>query len=474
MSAQGPPLTKSLGPGWNLAKEKGITSTIGQPTPDHPATEPLARGGRTDQVLSGLTIATLPLGSLAYASESRNLLISYSLLIGVLLLSHLLAGSLTRRCQNGPIGVAIRLSLVLLLTMFVPVLAGDSQARAIAAYVSFAGGTLCGLTIAAVWTTTRRRIGFIDVSLMLFVIVTSVQIHVFRNLDPGTSLHQAKVAWGASNYVAGTLIVASLAVIARLVEIRASRWLWLVPAGGFVSAMLTLSRGAVVAGSIGVLVLMWNSGRTATRRTVLRLCCVALVVAAAELFTAITEVRSVGGYDPGQNIAARVELIELSWDQFVSSPLTGTGWLALRDVAGFDVPISFAHNVVLSFLQIGGLFGLAFLILLAHQSMKGMRNGTPMFAAVVAALAMSFSDPFFEGGVGALVSWAVIGYAAFSTPSSSEQVREPVSDPFLPGLLASGTAMRAPGSLVRGRPRQPDRILRASTRIAVRRPQDAL
>jgi hypothetical protein len=389
-----------------------------------PPPEQGLRAGRVDQVLAALTIATMPLGSIAYESEGRSLLVGYSLIVGAQLIGHILLGNLARRTQWGPVRTAIRLSLVMLLAMFVPVLASGLQMRAIVAYVSFAGGTLAGLTIAAIWTTTRQRLGMVDVALIFFVTVTSAQLYLSGG-DPSASVHQVEVTWGASNYVAGTLVVASLAVVARLMELRTSRWLWVVPALGFASALLTLSRGAAVSGAVGIMVLLWNAGRTTTARAVLRVSCIGLVFAAAEVFTAITEARSVGGYDPGQNIDARIELIRLAWEQFLSAPLTGTGWLALRDVADFGVPISFAHNVVLSFLQIGGLFGVVFLVVLARQALKGWRSRTPMFAAVAAALAMSLSDPFFEGGVGALVAWVAIGYAAFS-PARPTRVASPV------------------------------------------------
>ena len=381
--------------------------------------QPTPRAGRADRVLAALTIATMPLGSIAYESEGRSLLVGYSLVVGALLIAHIVLGTLARRAQRGPVGAAIQLSLVMLLAMFVPVLAGGLQMRAIVAYASFAGGTLAGMTIAAIWTTTRHRLGVVDLALIFFVTVTAAQLYLSGSTEASASVHQAEVTWGASNYVAGTLVVASLAVVARQLELPTSRWVWVVPAIGFSSALLTLSRGAAVAGAIGILVLLWNSGRSTTAKVALRLACIGLVFAAAEVFTAITRARSVGGYDPGQNIDARFELIRLAWEQFLSSPVTGTGWLTLRDVADFGVPISFAHNVVLSFLQIGGLFGLAFLVILARQAHKGLRSRHPMFAAVAAALAMSFSDPFFEGGVGALVAWMTIGYAAFSLQSAA-------------------------------------------------------
>jgi hypothetical protein len=379
------------------------------------------RAGRVDRILAGLTLATLPLGSIAYESEGRSLLIAYSLLVGSLLVVHVLAGTLARRAQRGPLGRAFRVAAVMLLAMAVPVLADGIQLRALVAYVSFAGGTLCGLAIAAVWSTARSRLGFVDACFVLFVVLTLVQVRLSGSDDPGVTLHQAEVTWGASNYVAGTLVVASLAVVARLLEVRTHRWLWVVPVLGYASALLTLSRGAAVSGAVGLLVLLWNSGRTTMARAALRLSCVGLVVVAAEVFTAITEARSIGGYDPGQNVDARIALLQIAWDQFLSSPLTGTGWLALRDVSAFAVPISFAHNVVLSFLQIGGVFGAIFLVVLGRQVVAGLRHRTPMFAAVAAALAMSFSDPFLEGGVGSLIAWSAIGYAAFTSGDSTQR-----------------------------------------------------
>ena len=417
MSGQRPLLSQPGHKG--TAGKRFLTPASSLPDTDSSSHSTTTRpGGRADQVLAALTIAAMPLGNIAYESDGRSLLIGYGLIVGALLIGHIFLGTLARRKQHGPVGRAIRLSLVLLLAMFVPVLAHGLQLRALVAYVSFAGGTLTGLVIAAIWTTTRHRLGLIDWALLFFIAATSVQLYLSGGADSSTSLHEAKVTWGASNYVAGILVVASLAAVARLIELRTSRWLWVVPAAGFAFALWTLSRGAAVAGAIGILVLLWNAGRTKTARAVLRVSCVGLVFVAAEVFTAITDARSVGGYDPSQNIDARVLLIHLAWDQFLSSPLTGTGWLALRDVSPFTVPISFAHNVVLSFLQIGGLFGAIFLAVLAKLVTAGVRNRVGMVAAVAAALAMSFSDPFLEGGVGALIAWLTIGYAAFASNDS--------------------------------------------------------
>jgi hypothetical protein len=247
---------------------------------------------------------------------------------------------------------------------------------------------------------------------MFFVLATAVQLRL--SLTEASSVHQAEVTWGASNYVAGTLVVASLAIVARLLETRRHLWLWAVPAIGCGAALLTLSRGAAVALAVGLLVLFWNSGRTRLGRAALRLGCLGLVVGAIQVFGTITAARSVGGYDPSQNISARIELLQLAWDQFLSSPFTGTGWLTLRDVGDFAVPISFAHNVILSFLQIGGLCGLLYLVVSGRLVRTAWRGASRMFAAVAAAVAISLSDPFFEGGVGSLIAWSALTYAAFS------------------------------------------------------------
>jgi hypothetical protein len=69
---------------------------------------------------------------------------------------------------------------------------------------------------------------------------------------------------------------------------------------------------------------------------------------------------------------------------------------------------SFAHNLVLSFLQMAGLLALPFLIIVARWTLIAARRRPELLPAIAAGLSLSITEPFFEGFVGALVMWMVL------------------------------------------------------------------
>jgi O-antigen ligase len=235
------------------------------------------------------------------------------------------------------------------------------------------------------------------------------------------------LSWGGSNFIAGIMVVLSLTLGSRIRELGYRTVLLVVPIMGIAMAALTFSRGALIAATIGLLVLMWNVGRTGVGRSLLRTLGVIAVAAAFPVMQYIIATRSAGGYDPSQNISTRFRLYDAAWRDFQSSPVIGTGWLALREAKEFIVEISYAHNVVFSFLQIAGACGAVFIVVLLRDSYRSLRRSPLTGGAVVAALAISMSDPFYEGGIGALVGWVAIAYglarqqpAATSADDASE------------------------------------------------------
>ena len=198
-----------------------------------------------------------------------------------------------------------------------------------------------------------------------------------------------------------------------------------VPAVGVFVAILTLSRGALLAAAVGLLVLFWSAGRTVWTRGLFRTAGAVGVLAVVPVMQYLISARSQGGFNPEENVADRFTLFELAWRSFLESPITGTGWLALRDMSADN--ISFAHNMVVSFLQIAGLFGAAYVVILLVESFRAMRRRPLMGAAVAAALAVSMSDPFFESAIGATVSWAAIMYASRGIASNGKDT-ESVGD----------------------------------------------
>jgi hypothetical protein len=75
---------------------------------------------------------------------------------------------------------------------------------------------------------------------------------------------------------------------------------------------------------------------------------------------------------------------------------------------------TFAHNLVFSMLQIGGLLSIPYLVVLAVLSYRAFRHGGPYAAAIAAAIAISMTQPFFESTVCNLIVLPVALLAGLS------------------------------------------------------------
>lgn len=368
-----------------------------------------------DSALAGLCFVAIPLGSLPIGTGNRTLLVSIYYGFVAMLGLNLAFGVLAPRGHRYPnLGRNSKLAIGLVFLLLVPVLVSRLELRGLVAFSAFVLGTVGGILIGTVWSHSGPRLGFVDLGAAIFLVIAAIQLAAkFRSASGISSFHRVAVLdWGASNYIAGVIVVVSFALAARLKELDSRPLFLAVPALGIFSALLTLSQGAAIAATVGLLVFFWNSGRTAFARGLFRAVGVATAFASWPVLQYVVAARSQGGFDPGQNITARWFLFGLGWREFLSSPFTGTGWLALRNLDAFGAKVSFAHNLVVSFLQIAGLFGALFVLILVLESIRGLRRKPLMGAAVVAAISISMSDPFFEGGAGAMVSWAVIVYAS--------------------------------------------------------------
>lgn len=361
--------------------------------------------------LSGLTLVTcsLPNGLPSPAGLRVQIPLAWCVVASALVLLDLTLTRIGGRKNSlvaqdfGPVMAGVMFLMCALL------LQGPSAAAVLTAF-SFALPTLGGWIAGRRWGGLWEERSWIDVGLMIFAGITCVSLVVIAAAAGSVSeFHRASVLpWGASNYVAGVLVVCALLLWARHRVVRAAGTLSVI--AGVVS-ILTLSRGAFVALGAGMLVLLWNAGRTSLSRLTLRVFSGAVLFLGVFGMERITAQRSVGGYDPGSNISARFELYELAWHQFFASPIVGTGWLGMRDPAFATLghSVSFAHNIVLSFLQIGGLLGLIWLVILGKAALRCWRTAPVLRPALAASLAIAMTDPFFEGSVAALVSWLVIG-----------------------------------------------------------------
>jgi hypothetical protein len=326
----------------------------------------------------------------------------------------------------------------------VPLIWSTDPAAGTLAYFNFASGTVGGIAIALVWMSRPRDYSWIDVGYIVFLIAGVAQLLVrYSTASSVNSLHQSSpMPWGVSSVVAGGLVVAALTVMARSASLGRHRKY--VVAVGLVAigvALLTLTRGAVVAASIGAMFFLWSKsgsqrpqrnrpGSAASRhlnggvfaRLLSRVFAVCIPVVG---FIAVEHATALRAQVNGQvytNIETRFEMYQLAWDEFLRSPLTGTGWASFRE-ASLDATgqsQTFAHNLVVSMLQIGGLLSLPYLVALSFLAYRALRNGGPYTAAIAAAIAVSMTQPFFESTVCNLIVLPVAFLAGRSNATSAE------------------------------------------------------
>lgn len=403
-----------------------------------------APGWSLDAALAGLPLALIAVGPAIVAEVGSRTLPVYASQIAVaVLLVHIGFVALAQR-SCGDVPVTVRWLLAAMALLAVPLIWSTDPAAGILAYFNFASGTVGGIAIALVWRRMSREYSWIDVGYVVFLIAGVAQLLVrYSSASSVNSLHQSSpMPWGVSSVVAGGLVVAALIVMARSARLGRHRkyavTLGLVALG---VALLTLTRGAVVAACVGAMFFLWSkSGRqlpqqsrlqsTAARRIshkvpvqlISRTLAVLIPVVG---FVAIEHATALRAQINGQvyaNIGTRFEMYQLAWEEFLKRPLTGTGWASFREasLSATGQSQTFAHNLVVSMLQIGGLMALPYLVALSFLAYRALRHGGPYTAAVAAAIAVSMTQPFFESTVCNLIVLPVAFLAGLGAATSTQ------------------------------------------------------
>jgi len=328
-----------------------------------------------------------------------------------------------------------------------PLLWSTDFAAGAVAYLNFASGTIGGLAIARIWSNFRSGYSWIDAGYVLFLLVGVAQLVLsLSKATSVTALHQSsQTPWGNSNFVAGCLVVGSMAVIGRAVSMgRYRKSLIMVSVIAICVAMLTLSRGAVIASCVGAVILAWTaSGRLQRRhhevphtnigaarqrasvQLLFRVLACLIPITALLAINHVTALRAQVNSQVYSNVDTRLALYQLAWQEFVREPLTGTGWASLRQASLLFAGESqtFAHNSVLSLLQIGGALSLPYLAIVSLLSFRAIRFGGPYGAAVGASIAVSMTDPFFESVTGNLLFIPIAFIASLSCSTSPQTAK---------------------------------------------------
>ncbi len=396
-----------------------------------------------EAALAGLPLALIAVGPAVVASVSDRRLPVYASQIAIAVLVIHVGFSVLAHRGYGGVPATMRWLMAATVLLAVPLFWSTDPAAGMLAYLNFVAGTVGGVAIAQVWKRIPREYSWIDVGYTVFLIAGTAQLLVsYSNATSVNSLHQTSpMPWGVTSVVAGGLVVAALILIARSTHLGRSRkyavTLALVTMG---AALLTLTRGAIIAACVGAVFFLWSrssresqpkprsSGSrqvdtTAVARLFARALAVVIPVAGFIAIEHVTDLRAQVNSQVHTNIEIRFQMYRLAWEEFLKSPLTGTGWASFRDVsldyAGQSE--TFAHNLVISMLQIGGLMSLPYLAALAYVAYRALRHGGPYTAALAAAIAISMTQPFFESTVCNLIILPVAflaGLSTGSTPSS--------------------------------------------------------
>jgi hypothetical protein len=396
-----------------------------------------------DAAIAGLVVAAIAVGpAISIGIGDRTLPVYASQLAIAVLVVHMGLSGLAHRSFGG-MPATTRWLLASVALLAVPLMWTNDPAGVLA-YVNFASGTIGGIAIAQVWTAVPRGYSWIDVGYVVFLLggLAALMGSLSRARSVNT-LHQSSMTpWGNSNFVAGCIVVAALIVMARSIRVgRHRKYAIVFGLAAIGVALLTLSRSAAIAACVGAMFFLWSkSGQhlprrvrpasTASRhadisvlvRPLLRVLAVFIPVLAFIAVDHVTDLRSQLNTQVMRNIDTRFEMFRLAWREFLDNPLTGTGWASFREAAQGTVGESqtFAHNLVLSMLQIGGLLSVPYLVALAVLMYRALRHGGPYTAAIAAAIAVSMAQPFFESTVGNLIILPVGFMAGLSTAMTAE------------------------------------------------------
>ncbi|MEW1918629.1 O-antigen ligase family protein [Pseudarthrobacter oxydans] len=410
-----------------------------------------------DQFLAALIFAAIPFGPVINIGTSgRGAHVALAQVLTFVLALHL---AFTKLASITSFKTGLGFGLGLVLIMAPALFIAPDIAPAAVAYFNYSTGVVGGIVIGMAWARSERHtLGVIDAGLAAFLLLGTAQLLTgFLGASSLNSLHQnAQTPWGNSNYVAACLVVGAFVLLARGLETHSFRRVLVPVIAAIIVAMLTLSRGAALSMAVGAAVLLWTAGTRPWQKSILRLCSIFLPILAIYMVTQLEDLRYQGSSHANSNIESRLKLFNAAWADFVESPWFGNGWISFRSVsAGAVEEQSFAHNFLLSFLQIGGIFlGLLTVVIFLALMIRAIRRNPYIAPPLFAAFAISMSDPFFESTVANLLTLSAVffsltrpGTTNGSVPTHFQGKAEHRSKPSLQALqYSSSTVRRVPRS----------------------------
>lgn len=380
-------------------------------------------GAHGASLLRALLLAVLflsPLGPMVTIGlQGKYLGLTAAMLVAPVMYAHMAVSGLMPRVLRPE---EWRWLGLVVLTMLVGVVSAPALIPAMGVAYSFTVGLLVGFPLGAYLRADLRspRWTALDTGLAVFTWVTTAQIAFAVAGAPAVSdFHEyATLPWGGSNYVAGVLAVVSTLVLARSVSRRGFGRLACLATAlvGAAGVGLTFSRGGILALSVGFFVVLVLSLRRGSARLLGLVAGAGVVWAGLAVVDAVVEIRLQRDGQVAENFDSRVVIWEAAWRAFLEHPLFGTGWYGLR---ALDVGGALAHNVVLSFLQVAGVFGVPAICAIVHFSSVAVRSRAVSLAPIAATVTIALSDPFFEGGIGGIIGWSVLVAGAYGIQGGS-------------------------------------------------------
>lgn len=361
-------------------------------------------------------LVTLPMEPISVFSIGAG---SFALSWTMVLVALGLVDALVTRLYSpvrSPLRVPLAAASVALVVMLPPAVFSPVGASGWLAYINFFVGICAGLLIATAWERqSLETINIVDLGFVVFVAATAVQLlSGFADAASLASFHQnSTTSWGNSNYVAGVLGVTGILLLLRRTRMR--RWRMLLTVTALVAlgvACLTLSRGGVVTIAVGLGAMFWVLPRTAIAKFFCRALAIFSIIGVYWIINVIEDQRATVNSQVYKNVDTRFAIWQDAIDSIIHNPILGSGWAGFRLITADAVEQhTFAHNVVLSYLQIGGLLmGGAVLAALVFVAVRGIRLWPAILPAILAALSISLTDPFTEGTVGAMTTWLVLSF----------------------------------------------------------------
>lgn len=286
-----------------------------------------------------------------------------------------------------------------------------------------------GAFVALGWAVVARSPGSVDRLWSWFAAAGAVYLIAALAAGPDVQGRFAALGGGPNVFVR-VMVVAALAVTYLAAVRGATRLLWLLPAFA-VGAVMSGSRGGLLAFAAVVLVGGWPMLRRMNRRTARRL----LLLTGASVVAALLVLPRVLGADVLEGLQYRFVVLTFeqgyssgrsaiwadAWEAFTRAPVFGVGLDGYYGLFGRFSGYEYPHNILLAVLGEGGVVGVVLLglaiVAFGATARAGRSQPVVLYCALAAlylALASMSSGDYYDSRL----VWFFLGLAAIEARRS--------------------------------------------------------